>query len=265
MPHAIDGSPHYTDAALIPMQMIVAPYVERDITPDLARKFVELEPHVYKPVSIFPPHDKVPREYSFYVGKGLSVGGITFDEDQVGGPKGAIEQFNPAVIQWDSGDHGGGVGWISVCSSQVHAIAAEVDTDDQMWPTNSCCRIEATAESLTIAYPKPRHFDTAEHNSSTQIILHIGCLPFLQLTGESFTTDRESLPGLDITLGGNVAQHAKRTLTFDKSHKLHGAWHYRLVFDFGASEALATRAEEPCLVLGLRQTQPPASPFVSCP
>lgn len=122
MPHAIDGSPHYTDAALVPLQMIVAPYVQQDITRELKEKFVKLTPHEYKPLSKFPPHDKAPREYSFHLDHGLSLGGITFDEDQVGGPKGAVEQFNPAVIQWDSGNHGGGVGWISV--STVHLVTS---------------------------------------------------------------------------------------------------------------------------------------------
>ena len=120
MPLAIDGAPHYTDIALGPMQMIVAPFVEKGLTEELQAKFIDLEPHTYEPRSFFPPHDKVPRDYSFYIGKGLNVGGISFDEDQLGGPKGAIEQFNPAVIQWDSGVHGGGVGWISVCPCSGH-------------------------------------------------------------------------------------------------------------------------------------------------
>lgn len=261
MPKAIDGSPHYTDAALLPMQMMVAPYVQRDITPDLRRKFIQLEPHVYKPLSIFPPHDKVPREYSFYVGEGLNVGGVTFDEDQVGGPKGAIEQFNPAVVQWDSGDHGGGVGWISVRPPVTLPNKAHL----QMWPTNSCCRIQATADSLNIAYTKPIHFPMAEHNTSSQIILHIGCLPFFQMNGDSFSTNTEDLPGLRLTLSGNVAERAKRTLTFDKSHKLHGAWYHRLVFDFAQEESLMSRDEEPCLVLGLERTPVKPSGFVPCP
>lgn len=134
-----------------------------------------------------------------------------------------------------------------------------------MWPTNSCCRIEAKADSLSIAYPKPHHFPAASHNSSTQIILHIGCLPFFQLNGDSFIGEKEILPGLELTFGGNVAAKSKRTLTFDKSHKLHGAWHYRLVLDFAHESDMASREEEPVLVLGLKKTQPPASPFVQCP
>lgn len=80
----------------------------------------------------------------------------------------------------------------------------------------------------------------------------------MQLDGTSFQGSKQSLPGLDITLSGNVAEEAKRTLTFDKTHKLHGAWYYRLVFDF---PALREKGEVPELVLGLTQTEPPVSPF----
>lgn len=135
----------------------------------------------------------------------------------------------------------------------------------QMWPTNSCCRIQASRGTLTIAYPKPRHFPSAAHNSSTKMILHISCLPFFQLNNDSFIGSKTSLPGLDLTLSGNVADKARRTLTFDKSHKLHGAWHYRLAFDFSSEDDMVSRAQEPVLVLGIKKTKPGASQFVQVP
>lgn len=117
MPRPLNGSAHYSDGALIPMQILVSPYVEAPIANDttLISKFKTLyRPHMYEPKSIFPPHDKKPREYSFYLGDGLNVGGVSYDEDQLGGPKGIVDQFVPGVVQWDSGRHGGGVGWMSV-------------------------------------------------------------------------------------------------------------------------------------------------------
>lgn len=135
----------------------------------------------------------------------------------------------------------------------------------QMWPTNSCCEMKVSPTSLTIAYPKPKQFPLAAHNSATTMTLHIGCLPFLQLNGDSFTTGTTSLPGLDITLSGNVAEKAKRTLSFDKSHKLHGAWHYRLILDFASVADMCSRDEVPVLTIGLQKTQPPPSPFLHVP
>ena len=118
MPKALDGCPHYTDIALIPMQMITAAYVEAAMPADIPSKLRALyAPHFYKPLSVFPPHDQKPREYTYWLEEGLSIGGVSFDEDQVGGPKGDIEQFNPAVIQWDAGKTGAGCGWMSVSTA----------------------------------------------------------------------------------------------------------------------------------------------------
>jgi hypothetical protein len=106
------------------MQILVSPFVEAPIAKDsaLLSKFSKLyAPHTYNPKSIFPPHDKKPREYSFYLEEGLSVGGVSFDEDHLGGPKGIPAQFVPGTIQWDSGKHGGGVGWLTASQVQVAA------------------------------------------------------------------------------------------------------------------------------------------------
>ena len=115
MPNPIDGSPHYGDFTLVPMQMLTAPYAEASLTPETRQRFHHLyRPHHYAPRSFFPPHDKEPRRYSFWLEDGLSVGGVEWDEDQLGGPKGIQDQFVPGVIQWDSGSHGAGCGWLSV-------------------------------------------------------------------------------------------------------------------------------------------------------
>jgi hypothetical protein len=120
MPKPLNGSSHYSDGALIPMQILVSPYVEAPILSDrelLSRFKTITAPRHYSPRSIFPPHDISPRQYSFYLEDGLSVGGVSYDEDHLGGPKGIVEQFVPGTVQWDSGKHGGGVGWLSVSPS----------------------------------------------------------------------------------------------------------------------------------------------------
>lgn len=115
IPFPLNGSEHSSDAALIPMQMLTAPYTEEGLTEELRAKFKSLYgPHLYTPKSLFPPHDKNPRKYTYWLEEGLSIGGIEFDEDRIGGPKGIPAQYNPGVIQWDSGKHGHGCGWISV-------------------------------------------------------------------------------------------------------------------------------------------------------
>lgn len=120
MPSPLNGSEHFGDAALIPMQMLTAPYTEAGLTDEIRSKFVKLyAPHMYTPKSTFPPHDKNPRKYTFWLEDGLSIGGVEFDEDQIGGPKGISAQFCPGVIQWNSGNHGAGCGWLSVSSHYI--------------------------------------------------------------------------------------------------------------------------------------------------
>lgn len=115
MPSPLNGSDHFSDCALIPMQMLTAPYTEAGLTDEIRAKYHKLyAPHMYTPKSTFPPHDKNPRRYTYWLEEGLSIGGVEFDEDQIGGPKGIAEQFNPGVVQWDAGNHGFGCGWLSV-------------------------------------------------------------------------------------------------------------------------------------------------------
>lgn len=114
MPSSLASASHHTDVACIPMQMILSDYVEKYLPDATLKRLTKLEPHAYSPKSTFAPFDKTPREYSFHILDGLNVGGIKYDETQLGGPKGVLYQYIPGVIQWDSGKHGNGVGWIAV-------------------------------------------------------------------------------------------------------------------------------------------------------
>ena len=117
LPGSLDGSPHYSDIAMIPLQMIVSRYVESSLDETTRQRLRQLVPHTFHAKSNFLPYDQTPREYSFVIADGLNLGGVKYDETRLGGPKGDVTQFVPGVIQWDSGKHGGGVGWISVSDS----------------------------------------------------------------------------------------------------------------------------------------------------
>lgn len=81
----------------------------------------------------------------------------------------------------------------------------------------------------------------------------------MQLDLTSFTSKTQSLPGLDITLAGNVADSAARSLRFDKSTTMHGAKFYELTFtlDGKLGEGVVPRLE-----LRLDKTTPPTYPLV---
>lgn len=96
------------------MQMIVASYSERYISPEAHAKFNKLDKsRSFTTQAISPPFDRSPRTYTCWIEDGLSAGGIEFDQEYVGGASINPEQFTPGVIIWDAGADSS-VGWISV-------------------------------------------------------------------------------------------------------------------------------------------------------
>ena len=124
MPKPLDGAEHYTDMPIIAMQAVVSPYMESHISDQAKSRLASLYgPHQYNTQAFSPPWEKRPRNYTYWVEDGLSVGGTEFDESVVGGPSIDPKSFSPGVLLWDSGNNGGGAGWISV-SARLHILDA---------------------------------------------------------------------------------------------------------------------------------------------
>ncbi|WVQ84278.1 hypothetical protein IAT38_006430 [Cryptococcus sp. DSM 104549] len=235
LPSPLDGSTHYTDMAIIPMQMIAAPYVESQISSTTKSKLASLyAPHAYSAQAISPPWDKRPRNYTYWVEDGLSVGGVSFDESVVGGPSIAPTSFSPGVVQWDAGKNGAGVGWISY------------------YPTNPSCEIIASSSNLTIRYPPSTSWPIS--TTSNLFELSISTFPNYQLNNGSFVDGRASLPGLDVGISGNVFNGGKMTLEFDGS-QINGFYYYNLTY--AVPEELLAGDEVLELVVSFTKTSPP--------
>ncbi|ODN89730.1 hypothetical protein L198_06424 [Cryptococcus wingfieldii CBS 7118] len=154
MPNPLDGANHYTDMAMMPMQAYTSPYIMSHISSSAKSRFSSLyAPHSYTAQSISPPWDKRARNYTFWLEKGLSVGGMTFDEKEVGGPSLNQPSFSPGVIMWDAGKTGTGAGWISY------------------YPTNPACEILASSTNLTIRYPPTQDWPNGTTSSSIQLLI----------------------------------------------------------------------------------------------
>lgn len=124
----------------------------------------------------------------------------------------------------------------------------------QVWPTSVCAEIQAGPKSLTIRYPPSRDFPDAP--VSHTMVLHIGALPFMQLDGNSFASNRESLPGLDVELKGSVADNSTKCLRFASNTRTHGAYHYVLQFEWKGDIGV------PELVIQFEKTTPPQYPLL---
>lgn len=258
MPRALDGSEHYTDMAIIPMQMITAPYVESAITPEARAKFFKLyAPHSYSPQAYYPPYDKRPRNYTYWVQDGLSAGGMSFDENVLGGPSTAPTSFSPGVILWDTGDNGAGVGVISVsvrpCSVPRHQISRRCSYEMlQYYPTTSTADIVATSQNLTIRYVPSQDF-TNTSISSNVVQLNILSQPDFQLGKSAFANNLASLPGLDLTLSGNIVSQGNRSISYGAT--INNVYYYNLTYTFPAS--LRNGGGVPEMVVSWKKTTPP--------
>ncbi|ORX41089.1 hypothetical protein BD324DRAFT_678482 [Kockovaella imperatae] len=235
MPNPLDGSNHYTDMAIIPMQVVTSVYTESLIPSQAKSRFAALyAPHMYDTQAFSPPWDKRPRNYTFWVDDGLSVGGIEFDESEVGGPSINQGSFSPGVILWDAGKGGAGAGWISY------------------WPTSPSCSIVATPSNLTIRYPPSQ--DWPNSTVSTAISLLLSPLPDWQLGTGSFNNSDHSasFPGLNVSLSGNAVDQGQRILEFT-GDEINGFRYYNLTYDFAGGVG----NEVPELVVAFTKTTPP--------
>lgn len=69
--------------------------------------------HTFTSSTFSPPFDIYPRNITAWLAPNISIGAETFNETVIGGPATNPNTFNPAVIQWDTGN---GVGWCNVSS-----------------------------------------------------------------------------------------------------------------------------------------------------
>lgn len=67
--------------------------------------------HTFTASTYYPPIDNVPRNITTWLSDNLTIGAESFDENGLGGPAQSQEAFNPAVIQWWTGDE---VSFVSV-------------------------------------------------------------------------------------------------------------------------------------------------------
>jgi hypothetical protein len=77
--------------------------------------------HTYTGSAFYPPFDLVSRNITTWLSKDLTIGAESFDETVIGGPARSQTSFNPAVIQWDTGDE---IAFISVRSYSYDASSS---------------------------------------------------------------------------------------------------------------------------------------------
>lgn len=114
-----------------------------------------------------------------------------------------------------------------------------------------------TPNSLDIAYTRSKDFPSSQ--SADEVILLIGCLPFMQLDQDSFSSGEAALPGLDVKLSGSAVQYGTRKMTFNKTTKPHGAYYYELKYSLAPD---LRDSMEPRILIEVKKTVPPTSDLI---
>ncbi|RDW79783.1 hypothetical protein BP6252_04421 [Coleophoma cylindrospora] len=162
---------HSADFAWAPLIAILAPFMEtlipESVFPALSTFSGE---HTFNSSTFSPPFDLYPRNITAWLANNISIGAETFNETVIGGPATNPGTFNPALIQWDTGN---GIGFITLYATESHVVA------------------EAAPGSLNLTYP--------DGNSSSIFTLIVS--PFKAMKTISSIAD---IQGLTVNITGTI-------------------------------------------------------------
>lgn len=108
---------HVADFGYGPLFAILAEFQNSIIPEDVVEKLTKFSgEHTFTSSTFSPPFDIYPRNITAWLAPNISIGAETFNETVIGGPAINPNTFNPAVIQWDTGN---GIGFINVGSTSL--------------------------------------------------------------------------------------------------------------------------------------------------
>ncbi|KAL0943340.1 uncharacterized protein CTRU02_201226 [Colletotrichum truncatum] len=162
---------HAADYAWAPLFAVLADYHESLLPEGLVENLTTFSgEHVFTASTYYPPFDKVPRNITSWLSENLTIGAESFDENVVGGPSENQNSFNPAVIQWNTGDE---IAFIS------------------LYPTEMALDVEVSPNRLSLTYP----------NGTADSIFTFVVGTFLK---KRTVTGWGDVQGLNVSISGNV-------------------------------------------------------------
>lgn len=162
---------HGADFAWAPLFAALADFNSQFVSEQVKNSFTSfIGEHTFTASAYSPPFDLVPRNITTWVSEKLTIGAESFDEIVVGGPARSREAFNPAVVQWNTGDE---ISFIS------------------LWPTEFALDAEVSAGRLSLSYPRG--------SSASQFSLLVGTQK-----RKPEVNGWEDLLGLQVSVSGNV-------------------------------------------------------------
>ncbi|OAL48505.1 hypothetical protein IQ07DRAFT_622919 [Pyrenochaeta sp. DS3sAY3a] len=170
---------HMADYAWAPLFAVLTDHHMKLVPKDVLAKLTKFQgEHTFSSSTFYPPFDTVPRNISSWLSEKLTIGAESFDEISLGGPGQNQGAFNPAVVQWDTGNE---IAFIS------------------LYPTETALQTKVSPNKLSLTYPKGT-------NSSIFSLL-VGTF-----TAKRTVSSWADVQGLKVLVSGNV--NPNYTLSF---------------------------------------------------
>lgn len=234
-PWKLSGSAHVSDAAFAPLMAITSKYHDQYVSQE-SRAYLKPNASGSRPGRLVksnawsPPFDADvkqygPRNYTAWIGENVSVGGTEIDEADIGGPAKNPTAFTPAVMLWKTPDTHS----LNYAQPKVSWLS--------LYPTTQTISASASASSLTIRFPPSIAF-AANYTTPSHMTIMIGTSPLNNLPSDLLVSSNHTngaLPGIELTLSGNVASNVvERSLTYDSSKNVNGFYYYNLTFSLSS-------------------------------
>jgi len=103
---------HDADFATAPLFAVLSSFHSTLVPEDVVAALTTFRgEHTFTSSTFSPPYDAYPRNITAWLASNITIGAESFNETAVGGPALNTNTFNPALIQWNTGN---GIGWINV-------------------------------------------------------------------------------------------------------------------------------------------------------
>jgi hypothetical protein len=141
---------HVADWAYGPQFAILAEFQSSLIPDAVVEKLNNFQgEHTFSSSAYSPPYDTYPRNITAWLANDISIGAEAFNETVVGGPAINPDTFNPAIIQWNTGEE---IGYITVRSLTQH-FSNSLLMKMQWYATEHALTAVASANNLNLTYP----------------------------------------------------------------------------------------------------------------
>ncbi|KAI8169765.1 hypothetical protein K4K49_010919 [Colletotrichum sp. SAR 10_70] len=162
---------HAADYAWAPLFAVLADYHQSLLPEGLVANLTTFSgDHFFTASTYYPPYDYVPRNITSWLSENLTIGAESFNENVIGGPSENQASFNPAVIQWNTGNE---ISFIS------------------LYPTEMALDVAVEANKLTLTYP----------NGTADSIFSFVVGTFIKKPTVAGWAD---VQGLNVSISGNI-------------------------------------------------------------